>query len=299
MISTACPVIVNLINLYYPELRDNMTSAASPMIVHGRYLKEKYGPQTGVIFIGPCIAKKGEVLEEAEDHAIDCALTFEELDEWMKREEDNYSSTRDDSADPPDDFLEIRSEKASLYPLDGGMIQTLRQEMTGRRSYHVSGIYRVRETLDEILLSLNDGEDAFFELLSCAGGCINGPARSGDQSYYRKTAILYDKLENRHPFSGGETPLVYHDYRRSGSLEQPRFSEEEIEAALIGLDKRNPPDDRLNCGGCGYNSCRDFAIAKLQGKAEKEMCAGNMRKQAQKKVNALDQDHSRGSRHCG
>ena len=283
LISTACPVIVKLINLYYPALKDNMTAVASPMVVHGRYLKEKFGPQTGVIFIGPCIAKKGEAREEGQ--AIDCALTFEELEKWMT--ESAGGPLRETISGPvPEDFLEVRSGKASLYPLDGGMIQSLSGKHGENHSYHISGIDRVMEILGEIESRLNDGEGAFFELLSCSGGCINGPARTGRMSFFKKSSLLFDNMKSRAPFPGGENPAVYHDYRSTVPLNRVKFSEEEIEATLIGLDKRNK-DDRLNCGGCGYNSCRDFAIAKLQGKAEKEMCAGNMRKQAQKKVNAL------------
>ena len=283
LISTACPVIVNLINQYYPGLKDNMTAAASPMVVHGRYLKERYGAQTGVIFIGPCIAKKGEARDEGK--TIDCALSFEELEEWM--EESRSGPERKPAEGPlPEGFLEIKSKKASLYPLDGGMIQSLGKKKDNNRYYHISGIDRIMEVLEEIETIKDDGESAFFELLSCAGGCINGPARTGKLSYYKKTSLLYDNMKFRTHFSGTENPLVYHDYRSTLPFEQKLFSEEEIEAILIGLDKRNR-DDRLNCGGCGYNSCRDFAVAKLQGKAEKEMCAGNMRKQAQKKVNAL------------
>ncbi|MDC7223425.1 MAG: [Fe-Fe] hydrogenase large subunit C-terminal domain-containing protein [Spirochaetales bacterium] len=281
LISTACPAIVTLINLYFPDLKENMTPIASPMIVHGRYLKEKHGPETRVLFIGPCIAKKGEALDEGE--AVDVALSFEELAEWMECERlyDNPSASS-----LPEDFLELRAGKASLYPMDGGMIQSLEDRTDRGRYYSISGIDRVRETLEEVRKRRDDGERAFFELLSCAGGCINGPARTGELSYYKKTSLLYDGLEKRRPFTGEEGPPVHHDYRRGTPLTQPVFSEGEIEAVLIGLDKTKK-EDRLNCGGCGYNSCRDFAVAKLQGKAEKEMCAGNMRKQAQKKVNAL------------
>jgi iron only hydrogenase large subunit-like protein len=283
LISTACPVIVNLINLYYPELKDNMTPIASPMIVHGRYLKEKHGPETGVIFIGPCIAKKGEALNEGK--SIDVALSFEELIQWMELE-DNHTKKGEQETTFPVNFLEIGAEKASLYPIDGGMIKTLKHNDPSERYYSISGIHRVRETLEEIKSLKEDGEKAFFELLSCSGGCINGPVRSGELSYFKKTSLLYDNLDKRSPLKKLKAPLLKQDYRVGNPLKQPSYSEEEIEAVLIGLDKRNK-EDRLNCGGCGYNSCRDFAIAKLQGKAEKEMCAGNMRKQAQKKVNAL------------
>ncbi|MBN2626867.1 MAG: PAS domain-containing protein, partial [Spirochaetales bacterium] len=263
-----------------PELKDNLTEAASPMIVHGRYLKALYGNRIGVIFIGPCIAKKGEALIEGD--TIDCALTFEELEKWMEEEKADPG----DASPLPEGFLEYRSGRASLYPLDGGMIQSLSGDTDRKRCYHISGIDRIKETLEEIKTSRDDGEPGFFELLSCAGGCINGPARTGGLSYFKKTSILYDRLEGRPSFAGEEKPIVSYDYRVESPLDIPAFSDSEIEAVLIGLDKRNP-DDRLNCGGCGYDSCRDFAIAKLQGKAEKEMCAGNMRKQAQKKVNAL------------
>ncbi|MDC7221048.1 MAG: [Fe-Fe] hydrogenase large subunit C-terminal domain-containing protein [Spirochaetales bacterium] len=281
LISTACPVIVNLVNLYYPELEKNLTPLASPMIVHGRYLREKHGDQIGVIFIGPCIAKKSEALDEK--YSIDCALTFEELQEWMEGE----PKPLDDTKTYPQDFLEIRAHKASLYPLDGGMIQSLTQEKSEVKYFNISGIDRVRDTLEELKQNIKEEEGtSFFELLSCSGGCINGPARMSDLSYYRKSSSLMDNMKNREPFKLDDTPPLIQDYKKEAPLPIPQFTEEQIEAVLVGLDKRNP-EDRLNCGGCGYNSCYDFAVAKLQGKAENAMCAGNMRKQAQKKVNAL------------
>lgn len=278
-ISTACPVIVEYINLYRDDLQTFMTPLASPMLLHGQWLKkkEKSEGEIGVIFIGPCIAKKREA--DKNSSIIDVALTFEELNLWINSE--GGVGTQTSTLDKP------YAGNAILYPLGGGMIESMSNKNRPKESYSISGMDRIIKTFDYLIGREEEDTGAFFECLACPGGCINGPGRISESSFFREKRELFKIQKKRPKFSGNLIKLdTTHNYLEKKTISQTEFSEEQIENALKELDKEDK-SQQLNCGGCGYNSCREFAISFLKGKSEKEMCAGNMRKLAQKKVNAL------------
>jgi len=269
ILSSACPVVVRYISLYKPDLLDALMPMDSPMVVHGGMLKEEQ-KENPVIFIGPCIAKK----DEADHHPgqVDIALTFQELNRWIEEE---------GGLPPEQQGLYCKeAERAALYPLEGGMVRSI-QEDRGRA---VSGMSHLMDILDQWN---PDAELIFLECLSCTGGCINGPAKKENQSFLlRQERILQDQQRRKPLHSMPEEAVLQRKVQPPQPLKAPEFEEVELMQALIELDKADPAN-RLNCGSCGYPTCEAFALSWLMGKSEKEMCAGNMRKLAQKKVNAL------------
>jgi iron only hydrogenase large subunit-like protein len=323
LISSACPTVVQAIEKYYPSLIDCITPVRSPLGAHALMLREHYGASIGVVFIGPCISKKLEA--DRNPGLPDVALTFKELRGWMQEcgvdLQDPQTLCAPDAApaDPmsawfgctlespktadasdPISFIPRKARTTTNYALESGMISSLSGgdvELQDRTA-GISGILDVLQSLEGIAADLSGCEamPVFFELLSCRGGCINGPGctealapvlKKAVNSRYTRARLKELSQEPREAVSGSIPPIAcdYHlkDQMGSGRLPAAEF---EIERMLKRLGKADPRE-RLDCGGCGYNSCRDFAIACINGMAEAEMCVTNMRKQAQSKVDML------------
>lgn len=286
-LSSACPAVVEYIKYYQPELAHCITDRASPLLAHARYLKKLFGSDIGIVFIGPCIAKKREADTWDE---VDVSLTYQELRKWFVAE-----GTRPDTAIPfgkenEQTFIPRRAAKGSLYPIDGGMIESCKayNNFSGIRSMVVSGMEEVRHALEGFDITALK-KPLFIELLACAGGCINGPGTTNKDSgtyrrllveNYAETAdeVLDSETLNNKPALEGTLPGEAH--------KRPPYREEEIKNALRSVGKYTVADE-LNCASCGYDTCREFAEAILENRAEKTMCVSYMRKLAQKKANGL------------
>ena len=276
VIASSCPSIVTLVEKYYPELISNLAPVLSPMCAHYQMLFEQYGKNFKMIFIGPCVAKK----EEIEGTNIAACLTFSELDELIKQEELDLDTL------PESEFEKEYSGNPSLFPLIGGLIKTAGMDDSNIQSdlISISGIEDARKLFDSIInKSLNI---KFIEALACEGGCIMGPAKPdylNNKSFYElKDNIIQASNENTNsqPYECISIKKISRKYtNKSFKIVEP--SEEEIRIVLASIGKF-VPEDELNCGACGYNSCRDKAIAVIQGLAEKEMCIPFMKAQAEK-----------------
>ncbi len=292
-IGTACPSVVELVKKYYPDSVERLAPVPSPLQVHSAYLRKLYGDDILIVFIGPCVAKKHEADENP--GYPDFAITFNELKEWLKAENIDI-----DDADPSASlsFIPSRAGISSLYPVEGGQIATSR--IWSKDLVHPSAI--ALSGSDQVISALADKHEptAFLELLSCDGGCVNGPGTERDYSIaFRKKAsgdFTTERLCESNLFSGDEefTKYVLENGYKIIKAEQPgvensfkkEHTEDDIKRALVELGKLSAQDE-LNCGGCGYPTCRDMAIAYLDGMAEIEMCVTKMRKEAQSKVDVL------------
>lgn len=291
-ISTACPSVVELVRKYFPEDIDKLAPVPSPLQTHSAYLRKLYGNDIVIVFIGPCIAKK----VEADDNPgyPDIALTFREVREWL--EEENIDLANMDTGVAVD-FVPMKAGKATAYPIENGQIETSKiweNHFIEQEALSVSGITRVMSSLS------GTQTDDFLEALNCDGGCINGPGTSHtDSATVRKKAVASHVLSRLHDpevFEGDEEfarEVMEKGYGILGAkapeatcLPLSPHTEDEITAALRSLGKTRP-EDELNCGGCGYPSCRDMARAMLDGLAETEMCVTKMRKDAESKVDIL------------
>ena len=275
-ISTALPVIVDHIRKYQPEFTPNLTPMLSPMQTHAQLLKQHYGDDCSIIFFGPCIAKKCECDERP--GYTDIALTFRDLFQWLEEEQIDPASAS------PYEFEPTLAAHGALYPVIGGMNRTLEDyAVPNLVLIAASGMEAISQTLDNLDLSTLT-EPVFLEALACPGGCIGGP-----QTNDRKP-ILAGELAVRKYASTQRPPpppaKAVHFEFSAIPQESDTPDEGTIREALHRVGKYKA-EDELNCGGCGYETCRTFAQALLTHKAEPDMCLSHLRKLAQKKANAL------------
>ncbi len=290
VIASSCPVVVNLVEQVYPDLIEHLAPVVSPMIAHGRYLKQLYGPDAFVVFIGPCIAKKGEATDSVAAGAVDAALTFDELERWLAERSVVLAAERTEASGGPSSATpgalrpapQDAASPARLFPLEGGLLATAKLE-TDLLSTNIltgSGMGVCRNVLDGIRAGAL--QVAMVELMACSGGCINGPALENRTSVAvsRQRVQRYAAARGRQVVPDrSEWPDLFRVYS-DRSAPEPVFSAEQIQAALRQVGKY-APEDELNCGSCGYASCREKAIATLKGMAEPTMCIPYMRARAE------------------
>ena len=281
-ISTACPAVVEYINKYVPERTANLTKLTSPLLAHCRLLKTALGKDIEVIFIGPCIAKKIEA--DRHPDLLSLSLSFTDLRQWLK---DENIVLKDIHTSVFDKFVMSKAEEGTAYPVEGGMIETLKPYEQSQKAYlmQITGIENIKRELKNIREEALD-RPIFIECLACEGGCVNGPCTSSKKSGLEKRVEIL-KESDFSGLAGKRSPSV--DIRLDYAPEaivQPKHDETDIKRVLASIGKYSI-EDEINCGGCGYNTCRNFAKALLDGKAEPEMCVSHMKQQAQRKANAL------------
>ena len=298
IITTCCPSVNGLIEKYYPSLVSFMAPVISPMVAHGRLIKKIYGEDTKVVFLGPCVAKKEEAEgDERTEGAIDAVIHFGELIEWMAAENIVLSECEDRPMDNPDPKVN------RLYPISRGVMQAVmaskmngavqgegvvgRELLAGKyRRLFVDGIENCRELLD----AMESGEiqNCFIEMNMCEGGCIKGPATTKmEYSRYRARFHIEDQIEYA-PADNMDQPMDIEMKKVfcSKKEEERMPTKEQIHEILKATGKYNK-DQELDCGACGYTSCREKAIAVFQGKAELEMCLPHTFEQAQSMSNLV------------
>ncbi len=275
VISCCCPVVTRLVEKYYPNLTHNLAPVVSPMIAHGRILKEKLGTETFVVFIGPCIAKIAEGRDADLVGSIDAVLTFEHLQQWLAGIDLRQDSIPEDNAalDTPG--------PSRFFPITGGILKSFTEhDETDTDVITVHGLQNCMEVFE--CLSNWEISPRFVEALACDGGCIGGPgipvhdgtpvkrakvvnfARQATDSHLNISLPL-DSLSRHHI----PAPIL--------SMEP---SEIEIREILAKTAKFNKADEK-NCGACGYSTCREKAIAVWQGLAEVDMCIPYMKSKAE------------------
>ncbi len=283
-VCTACPAVVNYIEMYRPEYTRQLIPVVSPMVAHGRMLKKRYGHDCAVVFIGPCAAKKSEALRPENTDAIDEVITFTELLTWL--EEENI----DLSACPESQFESgWFNTQARLFPLQGGMLKTGEVACDGTQEdiIHVSGSEDVIELFSS---PESDWRFNLVEPLFCLGGCINGPAFPRQGNIYERRAAVIGHVRAAEPNAGRsvEEPVnLIAAFSEAGpALATDDISQSRIQEVLKNTGKL-APEDQLNCGACGYKSCLDNAAAVARGLAEPEMCMPYMRRLAQQRSDRI------------
>ena len=281
-ISSACPVIDDYIRLYKPEFANCITPIASPALTHAGLLKDTYGEDTKVVFIGPCIAKKNEADKHPE--LISVALTFNELNYWIKEE---FIDVEHIEVNDECNFVPENAYEGALYPLEGGMNETIKRVGIDKNDVTFIGVSSL-EAFDKSLQNINPNKitnKIFVEALGCPGGCINGPCLSSDKSRIMITSDIYSNTQYRDEIPKEPKKVIYEDYLPS-PVKKVEYTIEQTTKALKKISKHKP-EDELNCGGCGYSSCREFVNALISGNAETSMCVSYMRKIAVRKAAAM------------
>jgi len=279
VISSACPVVVNCIRKYYPSLTHYITPLMSPLMAHCRQLKSAY-PDAAVVFFGPCIAKKDELLQYP--GLCDAVLTFENLKAMLSA---RNIVPRDDAMNGS--FVPGAATEGLVYPVDGGMIAGIRRNtnVVDQQMMHFSGMTEVLSVLDSLVAEPVD-ETVFLELLACSGGCINGPVMNREKGILSRKRAVVKKAQKL----VWNVPTAKLNNAGAVFLPQPLVRPEISPEALLPILRatgKHTATDEINCGGCGYGNCREFAAAVLDGRAETAMCVTYMRQLALKKANKL------------
>jgi len=272
LISSHCPTIVDLIERHYPQLVKNLMPVVSPMVAIGRYIKEQRG-NVRVIYISSCIAGKFEIASEEVAGSIDLVLTFRELSQMLKRE--GIDLTR-----LPDSPFDGRApRKGSLFAISGGPLKAFEVEGDALNTEYIST--EGKENALEVIKDLAAAriQPRIVDLRFCNGGCIGGPGKNNRLTSFSKRNLIVDyHRRNDVPYNesldyaaSGLHPdqlqrSFKNKYRR---LELP--SGDSIRTILQSTNKFSEQDE-LDCGACGYTTCREHAVAVFQGLAEQEMC---------------------------
>ena len=280
-LSTACPSVVELVQRYRPRHAAHFIPLLSPVGAHAKLLRRAFGEDIGVVFIGPCIAKKHEA--DLRPEQVDLALTFEGLRPYLEQYGiDPYAMV----PRPEDVFQPEASEDGSLYAMDGGMLRGVQARLRagGIRTMSFSGVRAVLDGLDGLEDCPLDAP-LFLELLACEGGCINGPRMTRHCGTALKRLDVLDYTGDAGPANAAVPEDLGLAFPPAPVLER-EHSESDIQAALRLVGKQSL-EDEMNCGACGYDNCRGLATAMLDGRAEVAMCVSYMRKIAMNKANAL------------
>ena len=280
-ISSACPVIVDYIRMYKPEFSKYITPIGSPARTHAKMLRQTYGEDIGIVFIGPCIGKKKEADEP--DGLIDLAITFEELKIWINDQIPDISQIQKDDRF---EFVPYSAHEGALYPIDGGMNTTIRKigikdEAQLLEICSIPAFEKALNNLEPEKLN----RPIFVEALACEGGCIAGPCISTDKASISIVSDVLTKVKKRDDIPKTTDYVVNYEYTPA-EVTESKYSLEEIIKTLKKIGKHTA-EDELNCGGCGYSSCRELAVALLDGVAEPSMCISYMRKIAMRKAAAM------------
>lgn len=258
IITSCCHSVNLLIQKYYPKELQYLADVVSPMQAHCNDIKQRF-PNAKTVFIGPCVAKK----DEAEHYAgiVDAVLTFEELTKWLKSENIELEKEMDHDL----------HSRARFFPTTGGILKTMEKNIGDYTYLALDGV-------DNCIAALKDIEDGkihkcFIEMSACIGSCVGGPVM---EKYHGsstvKDYIAVSDYAGKEDFEVSQ-PDSAELKKTFEFIEQrsPMPSEMEINSVLRQMGKFKPSQE-LNCGSCGYNTCREKAIAVCQGKAEISMC---------------------------
>lgn len=280
IITTCCPSVNDLIEIYYPSLTKYMAPVVSPMIAHGKIIRRELGNDVKIVFLGPCIAKKREAESDNRTRGyIDAVLNFTEVEEWLKEENINIMEQEVTPFHNPNPMVN------RLYPISSGVLSSViasKKSIDRYRKFYVHGM----KNCIELLHSMEKGEisGCFIEVNMCNGGCIKGPAV--DRNMISRFRVKLDMEEStpkvpvrEEDYFNKYKDIDFYKYFCNRKPKEPTPSMSEMNQILRKIGKLKK-EDELNCGACGYSSCRDKAIAVFQGKAELTMCIPYMHEKA-------------------
>ena len=272
IISSCCHSVNLLIQKYFPSLLGYLADTLSPMQAHCQDIKKRY-PTAKTVFIGPCVAKKDEA--EYYENIVDAVLTFEELTKWLEEEKIELEREMDTDA----------CSRARFFPTTGGVLKTMDKKNTGFSYVAIDGV-------ENCIAALKDVENGkihkcFIELSACAGSCIGGPVMEKNHRSPVKDYMAISSFAGERDFDVTQ-PKPEELKKNFAFIEHklPQPSESEIYSVLRQMGKFKPSQE-LNCGSCGYNTCREKAIAICQGKAEISMCLPYLKDKAESFSDAM------------
>ena len=267
VITSCCHSINLLIQKHFPSALEYLADVMSPMQAHCADIKRRM-PDAKTVFIGPCVAKKDEA--EHYEGLVDAVLTFEELTNWLKNERIELEKEVDNTPE----------SRARFFPTTGGVLKTMAERIPDYTYIAIDGV----ENCIAALKDIENGKThkCFIEMSACVGSCIGGPV----MEKYHNTSPIKDYVTvanyaGEHDFEVEQpAPMSLRKYFTLIEKKLTPPTESEIMAVLRQMGKFKPSDE-LNCGSCGYNSCREKAVAIIQGKAEISMCLPYLKDKAE------------------
>ncbi len=266
LISSACPPINRLIRKHYPEMLEYLAPVQTPMQVHCRRLRDRY-PDAYIVYIGPCYAEKTEAEETG---CCDAVLLFSDLKRWM----------HEAGVVPVNHGIgELRTGMRSRrYPRPDGIVTSMTRQQ-GWGHFTIDGVGGCMAALDEVKQS--GMKKVFLEMTACDGSCVNGPAiRSNSYENRVRGTVVVDAYAGDNDF-GVRADWPIGKTFSPEPIEKKMPTEDEIERVLVRLGK-DTAETALNCGCCGYPTCREMASALCQGKAQMDMCLPYLREKAER-----------------
>ncbi|XEQ93148.1 hypothetical protein SCACP_20000 [Sporomusa carbonis] len=286
VISSCCPVVVNIIERYYPKLINNLAPVISPMLAHAKLIKKQYGQDTFVVFAGPCIAKIAEARDSGSSQ-VDAVITFEHLREWLKQYPITMSSPlKSKYTQPP--LATSRTGAGRYFPVAGGIVHPFIGPDVNEDVISVDGIENCIEVFEG--LTSKSFAPKFIEALACPGGCISGPAIGSNQLMQSKRNKVLFYARNDATSRGQQVAVAVREELLRTYDAKPVNAAKPTEDQVIEILKQTGKftvKDEKNCGACGYNTCRDKAVAVFQGLAEIDMCVPYMRSKAESFANII------------
>lgn len=266
-ISSDCPSIVNYVKFYHPELVDKLAPVVSPMVAMSRVVHAKYGADTKIVFIGPCVAKKAESTD------VDEAITFTELRDLLTQLGISPDSSQPSEFDPP------VGGRGAIFPVTRGLLQTanINDDAITGNIIAAEGRIGFQEALKEFEAGLIKKQN--MELLCCEG-CIMGPGLSKNGKQYNRRALVSTYANQKMLELDTKSWQVTIDeysginlsvHHRADDHRILLQGEDDVNEVLVSMGKLTKKD-QLNCGACGYDTCIEHALAIKKGLAEVEMC---------------------------
>jgi two-component system NtrC family sensor kinase len=294
-IATTCPAVVSYVRKYHPDILDRLAPIVSPMLAIARVLHKKYGPELKIVFIGPCIAKKGEARYEQFEGEVHAALTYVELRALLAARGVSLLGREDsrDDFDPPHGSL------GALFPITRGMLQAanLDEDLLSGDIVSADG----RQNLVDAITDFEHGQtEARLLDILCCEGCIMGAGFSCEEPVFKRRSDVSAETRARQAgfdqVEWEEAVAEYADVDLSRTFApfDQRFDDMPTQEALrkiLARMNKHADEDELDCGACGYDSCRDHAVAIWQGLAEAEMCLPYSVEELRKTVDELQQSN--------
>jgi transcriptional regulator with PAS, ATPase and Fis domain/iron only hydrogenase large subunit-like protein len=284
LITTHCPTVVDLIERHYPQLLKNLIGIVSPMVAIGRFIKSRRSKETPIVYISSCIAGKFEITAEETGGAIDCVISYQELSQMFQARNLNLKRLGEMALDG------IEPRRGHLFAISGGPFKSfgISSEITDKDYVETEG----EENTMEVIKDLAAGRISpkVVDIRFCNGGCIGGPGKNNRLTTFSKRNLIIDQHLNKNLYY--KTKSIYladiplPDFFRTFSNKHERQkapSSERLRQILQSTDKYDTKDE-LNCGACGYSTCREHAVAVYRDLAEGNMCLPHS-------IKRLEEDH--------
>jgi len=272
LITTHCPTIVDLIERHYPQLLKNLIGIVSPMVAIGRFIKSRTTRKTPVVYISSCIAGKFEITAEQTEGAIDCVISYQELSQMFKERNLDLKRLGETAFDG------MQPQRGRLFAISGGPFKSfdIDSEIINKNYVETEGEQNALEVIKD--LAAGRISPKVVDIRFCNGGCIGGPGKNNRLTTFSKRNLIIEQHLNQNLYYRtksiylADIPLPDFSRTFSNKYERPKTPSSERLRHILQTTDKHETKDELNCGACGYTTCREHAVAIYRELAEGNMC---------------------------